>query len=282
MTTAPVICFGQQPCGFFPKRFLVAKIQTARRLQAEIGGEIVFFCHDSDHDPRETKTLLRHRKTGEPAQLNFAFENRLQRKFSPLYLKRVPGDWHGKTLLQLPNYVERPGIEVFKKVSAANAADFCLAMYHGLGLLKGIRVARSSDPAFRRAACDVPEFFVDVPYEGEIVRARFNAGAPVSDQARIGSTTQKHAGSETGAPMLTLHEGGDSFVTLPETAFTREQISPTRDTRLRWMQSVLRCTHYIAGAGEKAYLRPEEAPDITFVNRDTIDRPDEAYTEIHS
>jgi hypothetical protein len=282
MTTAPIICFGQQPCGFFPKRFLVAKIQTARRLQAEIGGEIVFFYHDSDHDPRETKTLLRHRKTGEPAQLNFAFENRLQRKFSPLYLKRVPADWHGKTVLQLPNYVERPGIEVFKKVSAANVADFCLEMYRGMGLLEGIRVVRSSDPSVRRAACDVPEFFVDVPYEGEIVRARFNAGAPVSDPARIGSTTQKHAGSETGAPMLTLHEGGDSFVTLPETAFIREQISPTRDTRLRWMQSVLHCTHYVAGAGEKAYLRQEEAPEITFVNRDHIDRPDEAYTEIHS
>jgi hypothetical protein len=282
MTTAPIICFGQQPCGFFPKRFLVAKIQTARRLQAEIGGEIVFFCHDSDHDPRETKTLLRHRKTGEPAQLNFAFENRLQRKFSPLYLKRVPADWHGKTLLQLPNYVERPLINVFKKISAALVADFCLEMYRGMGLLEGIRVVRSSDPAVRRATCDVPEFFVDVPYEGEIVRARFNAGAPVSDPARIGSTTQKHAGSETGAPMLTLHEGGDSFVTLPETAFIREQISPTRDTRLRWMQSVLRCTHYIAGAGEKAYLRQEEAPEITFVNRDHIDRPDEACTEIHS
>ena len=43
-----------------------------------------------------------------------------------------------------------------------------------MGLLDGIRVVRSSDPAFRRAACDVPEFFVDVPYEGEIVRARFS------------------------------------------------------------------------------------------------------------
>jgi len=42
MSSKPVICFGQQPCGFFPKRFLVAKIQTARRLQKEIGGEIVF------------------------------------------------------------------------------------------------------------------------------------------------------------------------------------------------------------------------------------------------
>jgi hypothetical protein len=280
MTTAPVICFGQQPCGFFPKRFLFAKIQTARRLQAEIGGEIIFFYHDSDHDPRETKTLLRHRKTGEPAQLNFAFKNRIQRKFSPLHLKRVPGDWHGKTLLQLPNYVGHPLINVFKKISAGLVADFCLEMYRGMGLLEGIRVVRSSDPSVRRAACDVPEYFVDVPYEDEIVRARFTpedgrADLPVGQDARQRVPTEFRG-------KLTLHEGGDSFVTLPETAFTQEQISPTRDTRLRWMQSVVHCTHYIAGAGEKAYLRPEEAPEITFVNRDHIDRPDEAYTEIHS
>ena len=71
---------------------------------------------------------------------------------------------------------------------------------------------------------------------------------------------------------LKLHEGGDSYVTLPAITFTKEQISPARDTRLRWMQSVVHCTHYIAGAGEKAYLRPEEAPEITFVNRETIER----------
>jgi len=279
MSAAPVICFGQQPCGFFPRRFLFAKIQTARRLQAELGGEMVFFYHDSDHDPRETRTILRHRKTHEPAQLNFAFENRLQRKFSPQYLKRIPADWQGRTLLQLPNYVERRLIEVFQKASASNVADFCLEMYRAMNLLDGIRVVRSSDPAIRRAACDIPEFFVDVPFEGEIVRARFNAGAPVSDPARTGNTTPKHAGSETGVPMLTLHEGGDSFVTLPKTTFSKEQISPARDTRLRWMQSVVHCTHYIAGAGERAYLRPEEAPEITFVNRETIERSDEAWAE---
>ena len=73
MSGEPVIAFGQQPCGFFPRRFLVAKIRTARRLQAEIGGRIVFFCHDSDHDPRETRTILRHRTTGAAARtLNFA------------------------------------------------------------------------------------------------------------------------------------------------------------------------------------------------------------------
>jgi hypothetical protein len=97
---------------------------------------------------------------------------------------------------------------------------------------------------------------VDVPHAGEIVRAHF-----------IGGT-------------LKLHEGGDSFVTLPLTSFAKEQISPARDTRLRWMQSVVRCTHYIAGASEKDYLRPEETPEITFINRDAIDRSDEAYTEI--
>ena len=43
------------------------------------------------------------------------------------------------------------------------------------------------------------------------------------------------------------------------------------------MQSVVHCTHYIAGAGEQAYLRKEDAPEITFVNRDAIERSDEAY-----
>ena len=43
---------------FFPSDFFIAKIVTARRLQKEIGGEIVFFLHDSDHDRRETNTIL--------------------------------------------------------------------------------------------------------------------------------------------------------------------------------------------------------------------------------
>jgi hypothetical protein len=99
---------------------------------------------------------------------------------------------------------------------------------------------------------------VDVPYEGEIVRARARAGA------------------------LYLHEGGDAYVTLPAAAsgFTKDQISPTWDTRLRWMQSVIRCTHYVTGAGEQAYLRPEDAPEIAYVRREGIERPDEAFTEL--
>jgi hypothetical protein len=248
-----VICFGQQPCGFFPRRFLFAKFQTARRLQAELGGEIVFFYHDSDHDPRETQTILRHRKTGEAATLNFAFENKVQRKWSPLYLKRIAAGWQANTARQLGAFVDAPRVEAFKQVAAGNVADFCLEMYRRMGLLEGIRVVRSSDPAVRRAGGAVSDFFVDVPYQGEVVRARWQEGA------------------------LKLHEGGESYVTLPACDFGPEQVTPTRDTRLRWMQAAVRCTHYIAGAGEQAYLRKEDAPEIVFVNRDPIDRSDEAY-----
>lgn len=255
MSPEPIICFGQQPCGFFPRRFLFAKFQTARRLQKEIGGEIVFFYHDSDHDPRETKTTLRHLKTGDPLTLNFEFKNKAQRKFSPLYLKEIKEGWQGRTLLQISPFVDSHWLSAFEKVRSSNIADFCLEMYRLMGLLEGVKVLRSSSPAFRSAACDISDFFVDVSYEGEIVRARFDNG------------------------LLKLHEGGESFINLPLVTFAKKQISPARDTRLRWMQSVIGCTHYVAGAGEQAYLRREEAPEIQYINRDPIDRSDEAYTE---
>jgi hypothetical protein len=251
--SSPVICFGQQPCGFFPRRFLYAKIVTARRLQAEIGGEIVFFYHDSDHDPRETQTILHHRKTGATSTLNFVLANRLQRKWSPLFLKRVLPAWQAGTARQLPNYVDAPLVATFKQNTAANSADFCLEMYRAMGLLAGLRLVRSGDPAVRRAACAIADFFVDVPHEGEIVRARLIDGA------------------------LKLHEGGDVYTTLPPTGFTKEQISPARDGRLRWMQSVIHCTHYVCGAGEQDYLNKADAPEITYVPRDPIDHSDEAY-----
>jgi hypothetical protein len=258
MNAEPVIAFGQQPCGFFPRRFLVAKIRTARRLQAEIGGRVVYFCHDSDHDPRETRTILRHRATGQPAHLNFAVASKLQRKFSPLYAKRIADHWHAMTLRQLTNYLDHPVIDLFRQTSAETVANFCLEMYRRMGLLDAIDVVRSSDPEVRRHACDVDDFFVDVPYQGEVVRARARDGR------------------------LYLHEGGDSFVPLPVAAsgFGQEHITPARDTRLRWMQSVIHCTHYVTGAGEQAYLRLEDAPEITYVRREDIERSDEAFTEL--
>jgi len=256
MSRSPLLCFGQQPCGFFPRRFLYAKFVTARRLQAEHGGRIVFFYHDSDHDPRETQTTLRHRKTDAPQTINFTFMNKVQRKYSPLFLKRIPEGWQANTARQLPAFVGPQWVDAFKRTRATNVADFCLELYREMGLLEGIEVVRSSSPEFRCRACPIDDFFVDLPFEGEIVRAR-----------RV-------------AEGFELHAGGDAVVKLPAAPFEPAQVSPTRDSRLRWMQSVIGCTHYIAGAGEQAYLHPEEAPDITFVKRDPIDRSDEAYTEI--
>jgi hypothetical protein len=249
----PIICFGQQPCGFFPKRFLWAKIVTARRLQREIGGEIVFFYHDSDHDPRETTTVLRERHTGREEAFNFQFANKIQKQFSPLYAKRVSPEWQAKVARQLPNYVGPDLVEHFKAVAASNAADFCRDLYARMGLLDGIRLERSSAPEFRRRAVPVEDYFVDVPWEGEIVRARFRDGK------------------------LLLHKGADRYIGLPPQTHGAAQVSPTRDTRLRWMQSVIHCTHYVAGASEREYLNEADAPGVTFVQRDEISDPGLAY-----
>jgi hypothetical protein len=251
--TAPIICFGQQPCGFFPKRFLYAKIITARRLQSEIGGEIVFFFHDSDHDPRETTTVLREQRTGDEQSFNFQFANKIQKQFSPLYAKRISPDWQAKIARQLPNYVGPDLVEHFKSMSASNAADFCRDMYARMGLLGAVRLERSSDPGFRKRAAPIDDYFVDVSWKGETVRARHRDGK------------------------LLLHKGGEHYIELPAQTFDATQISPTRDTRLRWMQSVINCTHYVAGAGEREYLNEADAPGVTFIERDDISDSNHAY-----
>ena len=249
----PIICFGQQPCGFFPKRFLYAKITAARRLQKEIGGQIVFFFHDSDQDFRETITVLRDRHTGREDALNFQFANKIQKEFSPLYAKRIVPGWQAKLARQLPNYVGAELVEHFKAVEASTVAEFCRDMYERMGLLKGIRLERSSDPEFRKKAAPIDDYFADVSWKGEIVRARYRDGK------------------------LLLHKGADRYLELPPQKHDATQISPARDTRLRWMQSIIRCTHYVAGAGERQYLNETDAPGVTFVERDDISDSSHAY-----
>src|SRR5947209_7089546 len=249
----PVICFGQQPCGFLPKRFLYAKVEAARRLQASIGGEIVFFFHDSDHDPRETVTILRERGSGREHRLNFQFLNKIQKQFSPLYVKQILPEWQIMMKQQIGKYVERDLVEKFTSVDSANPADFCLEMYRKIGLLDGVRVERSSDAGFRRRAVPVDDYFVDVRWEGEIVRARHRDGK------------------------LLLHKGGDKWIEVPWQDFDAAQISPARDSRFSWMQSVIHCTHYVAGAGERGYLNEADAPEVQFVPRLDIAEPEKAY-----
>jgi hypothetical protein len=251
--TEPVICFGQQPCGILPKRFLQAKILSARALQERIGGRIVFFYHDSDHDLRETVTILRDLQTDKLDRLNFGVLNKIQKKYTPLYAKEIQPEWQECTARRLPRFVKPEVVELFASITETRVADFCLAMYRGLGLLDGMEVARSSDPAFRCKACQVDDVFVDVTFQGEIVRARC---------------------CEDG---LRLHRGGEKFYQLGEVDYGKDQVSPSRDSRLLWMQSVLGCTHYVAGASEMDYLDCSVCPEITFLPRQYIEDSHLAY-----
>jgi hypothetical protein len=117
-------------------------------------------------------------------------------------------------------------------------------------------VQRSSAPEFRAQAVAVSDYFVDQSYQGEIVRARYRDGK------------------------FLLHKGGERFVEIPGGEFGPEQISPTRDTRFRWMQSVIECTHYVAGASEQHYINKADAPNVKFIKRDEISDFDRAYTQL--
>jgi len=313
MTSKPIICFGQQPCGFFPKRFLAAKISTAKKIQSEIGGRIVFFYHDSDADYRETITIMTDRQTGAEVRLNFTQENKLQKKFSPLYLKRIPSGWKEEILKQLPRFVlPSPSgrgvggeglIDILKSTDQHLVSDFCLEMYQKMGLLDGIEVLRSSDKNFREKADDLAgEYFADVEYQGEIVRSKIEL--PLTPSLKKEGEAPDYAQASSGKPRLSaeqpsktpplfskeregvsseqlvgvLHEGGDQFIRFPiKQLIQKSQISAGRDQRFAWMQSVINCTHYIYGDGEKEYLDTKPFSDIKFIDREKIDRPNYAW-----
>ncbi|MDD2807661.1 MAG: hypothetical protein PHW95_04045 [Patescibacteria group bacterium] len=254
MASQPIICFGQQPCGFFPKRYLIAKINSAQALQQKIGGKIIFFYHDSDHDYRETITVMRDCQTGVIDRLNFEQENKIQKKYSPLYTKRIPADWQAVTARRLPRFTDKKLITIFSSIKGKTVADFCLELYQQAGLLDNIEVVRSSDKTVRHNAIDMADdYFVDLNYENEIVRARFKDGK------------------------VLLHRGGDQYIELPKQVIEKSQINPDRKQRFSWMQSVVHCTHYITGQGEGNYLETQNFPDVIFINREEITDPDFAW-----
>ncbi len=251
------IGFGQQPNGFFPKRYLVAKIQSARALQAQIGGEIIFFYHDSDHDYRETVTPLIDKANGNLVRLNFTQENKIQKKFSPLYRKRIPSGWQEEIARKLPTFVDKPLVELFKTIHASTVADFCLQTYQQMGLLEGIKVVRSSDKEFRETAEELRgDYFADVPFENEIVRARLLDGK------------------------FKLHQGGNEYIELPFQNVSKTEKSSSRESRFEWMQSVLHLTHYVTGGGEESYLDKTKWPEVNFILRDSLENLLESWTSI--
>jgi hypothetical protein len=200
-------------------------------------------------------------------RLNFIQENKLQKKFSPLYLKRIPAGWKEEILKQLPRFLPpAPPYEIngkpadslkdiFERVNEKTVADFCLEMYRKMHLIDGIEIVRSSDKDFRLATSDITgEHFADLPYQGEIVRAKIE--------------NNKAA----------LHEGGGKYTyfDLPG-KIEKSQINPGKDERFGWMNSVIHCTHYIAGNSEYDYIKREQFPEVKFIKREQIDQPEMAW-----
>ena len=254
--SSPVICFGQQPCGIFPNRFVFSKLKTARRLQSEKGGRIVFFLHDSDHDYRETCASLVNRHTGKVEKINFEVLNKIQKLYSPLYCKSIKPGWKEKTRRCLPNLVDAELVEIFETIDTDNVTEFCVQMYEKMGLLEGVEIVRSSDSVLREKAIEVDDYFLDTLYKGETVRARFREGG------------------------YFLFKGGDQYIPVDAPKVEKSLISPARDTRLRWMQSIVECTHYVTGEGEIKYLNQSDTPEIEFIKRDFIEKSGDAYAEL--
>ena len=248
MTDKPIICFGQQPCGIFPKRFFVAKVHTARKLQQELGGRIVFFYHDADSDYRETVTVMRDKQSGELARLNFIATSKVQKKYTPFYLKKIPDTWKDEIKRQLPRFVDQELAGIIYDTDEQTVADFCLAVYTKLGLMDGIEVVRSGDKDIRARASELEDdYFADVLYEGEMVRARVQGGK------------------------IRLARGGGQFIDLPDQEIIKQQKSPPARKRFEWMQSVIHCTHYVMGEGERQYMDTDAHPEVEFIDRDTIE-----------
>ena len=77
-------------------------------------------------------TTLRHRKTDAPLTFNFTFQNKIQRKFTPLYAKKIPSTWRDQTARQLPAYVEARwvsacGVVISRWASPASSMNSCVA-----------------------------------------------------------------------------------------------------------------------------------------------------------
>lgn len=253
----PIICLGQQPNGILPKRFFLAKLQTARKLQQEIGGNIVWFCHDADHDPKETRTRIPSKQHPDGfIETNFSFKNKTQRKFTPLSHKAVGGLEEIRETLR--HHTNEFVLAAFDNVNADTVAEFCIQMYTNLGLLDGVKVVRSSDPQFRQQAQTnglETGWFYDTEHNGELVRARLKNNS------------------------LSLHRGGDAYDDLGTLSeIDKAQLSPGWQKRFDWMQSVIGCTHYVLGKGEQEYFQNitiQNPPE--FVLRETVDDSDLAF-----
>ncbi len=139
---------------------------------------------------------------------------------------------------------------------------------------------------------DLEEYFADIKYQGEIVRARVSPSplAPTVPSGLARGDVPPLAGQRgvTTSPLIptlimggrtaTLHQGGGKYTKIEiDGKIEKRQISAGANERFAWMQSVVHCTHYIYGEGEKEYLDFDARPEVKFIQRDAIDQPNCAW-----
>jgi Zn/Cd-binding protein ZinT len=260
----PIICFGQQPNGIVPKRFFMAKIRTARRLQETHGGRIVWFVHDSDHDHQETRTRLPDPNSPDGyTDFNFDVTSKTQRKWTPIARKEIDTNRMETIRTGLHHLTNDDVVNAFDSIEADYTGAFCVAMYEALNLLDGVERVHSFDPVIRGRATlydDADMYYYDTKYDGEIVRAAIHKDT------------------------LRLHHGGNTYTTVErdidgtELLRDKERISPGWKARFDWMQSVITCTHYVMGRSEANYLDGIDLRDKPeLVPRDQVDDADFAF-----
>jgi len=82
------------------------------------------------------------------------------------------------------------------------------------------------------------------------------------------------------SPPPTLHvvAGGDHSLKVSRDPQAQAAVyDDVQRTIVGWMQSVVGCTHYVAGASEIKYLNTADAPGVQFIARDEISESDRAY-----
>lgn len=238
----PIVCLSEQLSSFLPTKSLVRRIDAAKSLASRVGGKTILFIWDSWHRGTAETVLPGNRR------ISFEYYNNLQRDYTPFYLKNLDPVWWNRAKSKLDGIVPGKIINVLDNIKEDTAGNFCLKAYKKLGFLDNLEVVRSSDPEIRKKAKMFEDFYVEVSYKGEIVRARY---------------TNRGFVLESNPP-----------VEIYKTDVVPGMVTPPDEKRFEWMDSIVSPSHYILG--EKERVKESDFPWISFVRSRKTEQSDTA------
>ena len=176
---------------------------------------------------RRGRSCASHDRRGRPSSTSWSRAS--SRKVLALYAKRIAPDWQGRTLLH-SQLRAGAGIDVFRKTwprRCRTSAWTCIDAW-------GARWDRGR--ALERSRCGA------APARARILRGRALRGRIVRARVRDGA--------------LELHEGGTPSCPAATPSPRSRSAHPGYPAPVDAVDHT--CTHYVAGAGEHAYLRQEK------------------------